>query len=154
MLKVQSWWNLSCSNEISNCPPGSEHLALGKDFVTESNLWSFFSQYMHLLKFLAKSPWPSRLSFIMLNKAAKQENKSPAIFPALSQVIHISIHMAFALSHLWKLPCFSLWQAVIVSSNTFLFQCWETFHYLLYQKNCFPQYISQRPEWKNAACLL
>lgn len=127
---------------------------IGKDFLWQSNLLSSFSWYIHLLKFLSKCPWPSKHCFTVLNKAAKQKNKSPSIFPALSQVIYISIHMAFALSHLWKLSYFSPWQAVIVSSNTFLFRCWETFHYLLYQKNCFLQYISQMPKWKNATGLL
>lgn len=43
--------------------------------MTEFNLWSSYSQYMHLLEFLTKSPCPSRLSFTMLNKEEKQKNQ-------------------------------------------------------------------------------
>lgn len=42
----------------------------------------------------------------MLNKAAKPKTQSPRIFSALSQVIHISVHMVFALHISESYPTF------------------------------------------------
>lgn len=133
-----------------------EHdIGIGKGFLRQNLIYGHLSANPFICLNFSQNPHGHPNA--ALQCWTKQQNKNPkppSIIPALSQVIHISIHMAFALSHLWKLSYFSLWQAVIVASNTFLFQCWEIFHYLLYQKNCFLQYITQMPKWKNATCLL
>lgn len=69
---------------------------MGERLLRKNADYGHLSADTFTLKFL--TPGPSKCSFTMLNKA-KQKTKSPSVFPALSQVIHISIHTAFALSH-------------------------------------------------------